>query len=201
MNDFLPLGIQGRGFPTAVMGKFSGRLVIVAGGRCVWDDLARLGVMGAAEGTDIMCVNDVVMHYPGHVKHLYSNDLRMIPHWLNARREQITRKFGHVVMTHTCRNGGAPTHAWPWPGNGTSSLSAVYTGIGLGYESIVLCGAPLDDSGHYFDPPWVESHFTNEVSHRTDNGEMQYWHFAREQIFKGRVKSMSGRTRDLLGSP
>jgi hypothetical protein len=46
----------------------------------------------------------------------------------------------------------------------------------------------------------VISNFEREVGVRED-GTMMYWHNANQKLFGGRVKSMSGRTRDLLGAP
>jgi len=204
VRTFLDLQIFGttyRQCPEKMVGKFAGkRLVVVGGGRCVWDDLARLGVRGDEhqDGRDIMVVNDITMHMPGRVLHAYSNDHRWLPKWLEARRELITRKYGPIEYVHSCRTGAK--YNWPWPGHGSSSLGAVYTGLAMGYDSIVLCGVPLDDSGHYFDPPWVQTNFSREVGTRTD-GHMMYWHQARERLFRGRVTSMSGRTRTLLGEP
>ena len=92
---------------------------------------------------------------------------------------------------------------WPWPGHGTSSLNGCYTGLALGYDEIVLCGAPLDDSGHYFDPPTWHTNFVREIPDVDRGGVIQprYWSEAKARIFDGKVKSMSGRTRDLLGAP
>lgn len=200
LKGFEFLGLSQRDYPQALVNKFQGKkLLVVAGAACVWDDLALLGVKGGSDnaGWDVMCVNDVVMHYPGRVKHLYSNDHRMIPHWLGARRHQYTRAFGPIEYTHSCRVGGK--YSWPWPGHGTSALGAVYTGLAMGYETIVLCGVPLDNSPNYFSPDWELRNFTREVG--VKNGEMQYWARAASKCFHGRVKSMSGRTRELLGAP
>jgi len=183
-----------------LLDKYLGkRLVVVCGGRCVWDDLALLGVRPGPDnsGYDILCVNDIVMHYPGTVKHFYSNDKAWSPKWLAARRELHTRRYGAVQHSHSCHGG---QNSWPWPGHGSSSLGAVYTGLALGYDPVILCGAPLDDRGHYFDPPWVKTNFKREVGLK-GTGEMMYWQDARDKVFQGRVKSMSGRTRSLLGGP
>lgn len=200
LKDFTFLGVTMREWPTDMVGKFSGKkLVICAGGACVWDDLALLGVRGGDnQEWDVMCVNDVVMHYPGQVRHFFSNDHRLMPHWIGARRPQYVRLYGQIQHTHSCRVGGK--HTWPWPGHGTSALGATYTGIALGYDRIVLCGVPLDNSPNYFSPSWELRNFEREVGTKP-NGEMQYWQQARDKCFKGRVKSMSGRTRELLGSP
>jgi hypothetical protein len=70
-------------------------------------------------------------------------------------------------------------------------------GIGLGYERMVLCGIPLDDGPHNGEPHWRKSSFTNEAAD-SDDGMNRHWKRARDLAFKGRVKSMSGRTKDWL---
>jgi len=186
-------------YPEALVDKFiNRRLVVVGGAKCVWDDLRQIGVRGEADnnGYDIMAVNDIVMHYPGRVRHLYSNDHRWIPKWLAARREGISRDYGNVDFVHSCNQGAQ--YNWPWPGNGTSSLGAAYCGVAMGYKTIILCGVPLDNSPHYFEPDWIETNFQNEVPDK--DVQMKYWTNARDNIFKGRVKSMSGRTKELLNA-
>lgn len=204
LSQYVPwqaFGLSDRHFPQDMVGKFTNKwLVVVGGGRCVWDDLARLGVRGdeGQNGYDVMTVNDITMHMPGRVLHVYSNDHRWLPKWIEARRELITRKYGPIRYVHTC--GAGAKYCWPWPGHGSSSLGAVYTGLAMGYSKVVLCGVPLDNSGHYFDPPWKQTNFEREVGTQP-NGEMMYWANAKNKIFQGRVKSMSGRTRELLGEP
>ncbi len=181
-----------------IEGTAKGRhCIIVAGGRCVFDDLANYGIRIASGNlppkTDIITVNDIVMHLPLPVAHHYSNDHYLIRPQLEVRK---VRGVGHEPLAHSCRVGA--TFNWPWPGHGTSSLGATYTALALGYESIVLCGVPLDDCGHYFDPPDVRTTFTAQVS--SNNGELQYWS-ASTAVFDDKVRSMSGRTAALLGQP
>ena len=162
----------------------TGKLIIVGSARCVWDDLEKTNL-----NVDVMAVNDMIMHFPGPLKHAYSNDQKMLPHWINARRPRYIIDWGRP-KAYSCNAG------WPWPGHGTSSLNAVYTALALGYDEIILAGIPLDNSGHYFDPPWVKSNFENEVS--TRDGEIRFWANAARNIFDGKVKSLSGRTKELL---
>lgn len=190
-------GISPNQFPDIKIRNQQETLVICASARCVWDDLKKINW----SSHDIMCVNDLVMHFPGVVKHAYSNDRHMLPRWVAARRPQYVDKFPGDIYVHTC-NGGEGLYVWPFPGHGTSSLNAVYVGLAMGYENIILAGMPLDNSGHYFDPPigWdsqVYSNFSNEVADR--DGLPRYWDMAAKDIFGGRVKSLSGRTKDLLG--
>lgn len=174
-----------RDFPS-IAGSCSGCVVILGSGRHVWDDLEN-----AAGWKEAICVNDVGMHFPGLVKHWYSNDIHMLPRWIAARRPRYVRDFGPVIETHSCTLGAR--HIWPWPGHGSSSLNAVFTALALGYEKIVLCGVPLDDNGHYFDPPWVTTNFARE-------GTVRHWRLMAPK-FEGRVKSMSGISREILGAP
>lgn len=196
LNDFDSLGIQLANInPNAreLVGKYKGKeLLIVGSGRCVWDDLEQIDY----KRFDIMCINDIVMHFPDVVEHMYSNDHHMLGNWVNARRPMVKRNDPRPIKIHSCQVGG--TYTWPWPGHGSSGLNACYTGVALGYDKIVLAGLPLDNSGHYFDPSWRETNFNNEVPN-TDRGHPRYWENANRYIFKGRVKSLSGRTKELLG--
>ncbi len=170
-----------------------GRAIVVAGGRCVWDDLRKVSWRCKA-----VCVNDIAMHFPGPVPHLFSNNDKWLPRWRAGRRDQYVKRFGEVGLTHSHQTGGEVT--WPWTGAGTSSLGAVLTTLALGFEEVVLVGVPLDDSGHYFEPPWTTSTFSKQVPLK-GNGRIKYWEDARDNVFEGRVKSLSGRTKDLLGAP
>jgi hypothetical protein len=181
MVDFGPLGISKNQFP--IKTKYSGELLIVGSGRCVWDDLDRGNNGTYYYVPDVMCINDMIMHFPGVVKHAYSNDYKMLPHWVSARRPRYKKDLSESIIQHSCNSG------WPWPGHGSSGLNAVYTGLALGYDSITLVGIPLDDSGHYFDPPWKKTNFTKEVPER--DGQVKYWQFAINNIFNGKVKSLS----------
>jgi len=160
-----------------------GKLLIVGSGRCVWDDLLKVN----RNDFDIMCLNDMIMHYPERVNHAYSNDWKMLENWLNARRPREAKEFGRPTP-HTCYG----PNSWPWPGHGTSALNACYTALALGYSEVVLAGIPLDDSGHYWAATWKKSNFVKEAATR-------YWTGARDNVFEGRVRSISGRSHELLG--
>lgn len=200
------MGLEALGLSMESMPKiantYNGTLVICSSGRCVWDDLEKFGwrpdwkYKPSWDQFDVMCINDMIMHFPGRITHVYSNDHKMIPNWVHARRPRYTKEFQENLKIHTWRMVHSSYHGWPWPGHGTSSLNAVYTGLGLGYSDIVLCGIPLDDSGHYFDPPWVETNFTRQCPER--DGEPKYWGNAAKRVFEGKVRSMSGRTKELI---
>ena len=195
------IGIGKEHWPSEYPKATKDTLLVCAGGHSVWDDLQRVGFPNhqpESQPYDIMCINDVYMHFPGRVLHFYSNDRSWMPKWLAARRELYTLEFGGAKYTHSLRHGAA--YNWPWPGHGTSSLNGVYCGLAMGYAKIILCGVPLDNGPHYFEAPWRKTRFENEVPNR-ENGTMAYWTNAKNRVFDGRVFSMSGRTRDLLGEP
>lgn len=166
--------------------RFSGEILIAGTARCVWEDMN-----GVPEPNAVMTVNDMVMYWPGPVKFAYSHDEKQLIHWKEGRRRCHTNAYGPVGSLHTiepCRVSGI--HAWPFPGMGSSSLGACYVALAMGYDSVVLAGCPLDDTGHFYDPPRMKSNFTREAP--TD-----IWQKA-AQIFQGRVRSLSGRSREIL---
>ena len=177
----------------AIAGTRSGRALVVGCGRCVWDDLAQV-----SDDRDVITINEMVTHFPGRVRDAYSNDSEQLPHWLASRRRAYVQQWGADTALHTvpAQPGAASSGCvvWPFPPHGSSGLCGTYVVIGLGYDDILLAGMPLDDSGHYFDPPWVKSNFLREAQERI-------WLQARDQVFEGRVKALSGRPRDWLGGP
>ncbi len=175
------------------------KLIIVGSGRCVWSDLEKLQPID-----DVMCVNDVIMHYPGDIDHCFSLDAPMLRKWWAARRPPLKKQFPKVPRFHTA--GDYEIHGvekWDFQGGGTSGLAACFCGLSLGYSEIILAGIPIDNSGHYFDPPWIKTNFQREIADkegRIRGDGRRFWVNAAEK-FNGRVKSMSGFTKDLLGDP
>jgi hypothetical protein len=200
-------GYGGEQFPLPkIAGTYKGKkLCIVADAACVWDDLERLGCKyvhkrGAVAHIEFqfMTVNGIVMTFPGNIEHAYSNQPDILDKFIAARRHEYSREFEGPRHTHSIRKG--VMHRWPWSGHGTSLLGACFAGIGMGYDAIVICGGPLDDGPHNGEPYWRKCAFTNEAAAQ-GNGVNLQWKRAMDLAFEGRVFSMSGRTRDWLGSP
>ena len=189
--DYCPKDRHG----VSYLGRESGECIVCASGHTVWKDLAAIA---AHENMHYLCVNDVGMHIPFWVRHWYSNDDEWLPRWVNARRPQYKKNIDRApTLVHTRQKGQSHMCIWPGPGHGTSALGAVYTALALGYDRVIICGAPLDDMGHYFDPPWIRTNFDRQVPEV--KGETKYWTNARNRVFEGRVKAVSGRLRDILG--
>ena len=100
---------------------------------------------------------------------------------------------GQPILTHSCNKGAK--YYWQIPGHGTSGLNAVYVGLLLGYDEIVIVGMPLDNTGHYFDAPWEKSNFEKQVPFK--DGSIKYWKDAIPK-FEGKVKVVSGRLSAIL---
>lgn len=190
---FESLGISKNMLPS-VAGTFHGTLIICGSGRCVWDDLKKV----EAQYLDIMAINDMIAYLPFKMRHAFSNDHHTLMYWKRCRRNEY-RPLDDKVFLHSSTQTPSII-GWPWPCHGTSALNACYTGLALGYDEIILAGVPMDDSGHFFSPPYEKSNFHNEVPYRED-GTMKYWANAKNNVFQGKVKSLSGRTKDLLGEP
>lgn len=88
----------------------------------------------------------------------------------------------------------------------TSVAKGVRIGFKLGYDRVVICGAPMDGSG-YFKGEAPVGHDCHRIgdpekqAHRVMEGYRRKFKKLAETEFKGRVFSMSGFTRQVLGGP
>lgn len=185
--------LGGQGEPPTCLGSERGRAIVMGGGRSVWDDLQAAG--GRSDDVPKVAVNDVGAHWHGRVEHWLTLHPEYFPGWWGYRKRHGYGDSFPVMRHATHTLPGIVDVVWHLGTfGGTSGLAAVYLALLLGYEQVTLCGVPLDNLGHYFDPPWVTSDFAGDAMR-------QEWHWARDRIFEGRVKSMSGRTREWLGAP
>lgn len=199
MADWEINGIKGFGDLPAIAGTFSGPVVIIGGASCVWDDLAQ--VIGKP---DYMAIN--LSGYFAHktIRHWATCHPQMLPYYLGLYHEfyfptdtenDQFNFFAHIMEPHIQTH--APMNAennWQFVINrGSSGIFATQVALALGYEQVWLAGIPLDSSRSLFDPPWAAV---------IDYGEQyqEEWLKAAD-LFKGRVKSFSGFTRELLGAP
>lgn len=183
-----------------IAGCFAGNGLVIAGdAACVWEDLERFGCRSdegrgrvAKDGFHFMAVNKIGETFPGDLKHWFSNSAAHLGRFSAARRDEYTQEFRVPENTHACNPGAM--WCWPWKGHGTSALGATLAGVAMGYAPVVLCGIPLDESPHNGEPPWRKTRFTTEVRARD-----LHWQRAIDAVLKGKVISMSGRTKDWLG--
>jgi hypothetical protein len=172
------------------LGRYAGPpLLIIGGGRTVWEDFAKVRPWGG----EIMAVNDVGMHLHDRVRHWVTLHPEYMAGWRYYREKHLYGQ-GNPAMCHSYKDKEGIDCLWR-VGNlgGTSGLFACFVGLMLGYTDITLAGIPMNNDGHYFDPPWQRTDFA-------DKAVEIVWKQAALNIFAGRVKSLSGKTREWLGT-
>lgn len=124
-----------------------------------------------------------------------------------------------VHATYDCRRGRSPLGDYPsvtdwWPqaqfsSGATSAGKAARIGFALGFDRVILCGCPMDGSGYF--PGESAGIGQLKACQRIGDPAKQAASTIRryrERMaelakgeFKGRVFSMSGFTREVLGAP
>lgn len=188
-------------------------LLVVGGARCVWDDLAAFRELRIP--ADVMGVNWTALFYPGVLHHMVSMHGPGLIYFAAFRRQfrgicvkghkglhsgiQMFTKEPEAFICHGPSAGTGIDRVWS-PANafattmhgGSSGCYAAAIGLALEYDRVILAGCPADDTGNFYDPPWINDNFT---------GKRKVWEKADALVFKGRVKSMSGWTRKRFGAP
>ena len=177
------------------LGKYSGRLLILGDGRTVWSDYEEYDKSQPYQTMAVKFVG-AVMPDIQHWAHLHPEQVQ----WLRRLRSiRAGRQKGcrvpifwiHSNKTDQLREDCIPISCQY---GGNSGMFAALVGIALGYDEITLAGCPSDGEGHYYDPPWVR----NDYSNFDQRGQVRNWEYCRDNLFFGKVKSLSGNTREWL---
>lgn len=189
--DAIWYALGGRGETPPRLGRYHGELIILGGSRCVWEDYEKV----RKRGGDIMAVNDIGSHFKGYIRHWVTLHPAYFPGW-RTYRDGHHYGSGQPYLTHSQKEHKGVDVVWRVANlGGTSGLFATQVGLMMGYDRITLCGIPMNTEAHYFDPPGEERRdFTDKTAHGV-------WREFSKQYFAGRVKSVSGWTRELLGKP
>lgn len=178
--------------PSKVVGAFSGPLLVMGAGRCLWDDL--LAVDHGQWRGDKMAVNLTGAFYDRAIHHWASLHSDRYASMIERYARQRGMRPEQVPPIHDHKPGRLARYVWGIDNlGGSSGLFAATIALCMGYAPIVLAGAPMDDSGHFYDPPWAVTTFERDYVDAA-------WQRALPAL-RGRVFSMSGRTRDWLGEP
>lgn len=166
--------------------SYRGDVIVASSARCLWRDLERIPNRTA----DVLCVNDAAFRFPGRIEHVYSSHADILTAYRALRSTETGPCYTHSIV-------GDADCLWPWPGHGPSGLNGIYTALGLGYGRAFVCGMPMDNTGHFNDPPsghWLEQrHQWRAWSRFGDAKNFNVWQRAIENVFEGRVTFMSGR--------
>lgn len=148
---------------------------------------------------DVLVVGMMAVNFPGRVDHLVSFHAELFDMWAEQRAAAGLLPVGcYWGATYKGRNLGADTtRASPLkyaPCLGGSSGFLATEGVALRSlraDRVVLAGIPmLADEAHHGDAQWwdeADNYWATWLEHKT--------------FLRGRVTSMSGRTRELLGEP
>lgn len=187
------VGPRAAGLP-AIAGSCSGPAIVCGSARCLWDDLA------AAPAGDLVAVNYAGIFLHDTPKHWVSIHAEAFQWMLPLRVGRVWQGDGRLqagqgIETHAQHQCIGVRHVWPAKRDGSSGLFAARVALALGYAPVILCGIPLDRGGHFYDQPGKSTGEGNYGLY------LDSWRGAAKYEFGGRVFSMSGATRNLLGAP
>jgi len=190
-------GIIGRASETPLIaGKQNGVALVMGSGRCLWQDLfGELPRFGKVEDMDVIAINDLILHWPGRIRHGVSLHKELPELFKRARMTETTADCLNIT-THAPDPNGLDSVDYSWGlieggMGGTSALFATMIALAMGYEKVVLAGVPLDASGRLFDPPTFNGKYDGHV--------LIAWQDAKANYFKDRVRALSGNAVAILG--
>ncbi len=178
-----------------------GTLLIIGSAPCVYDDVIKATQLGACHR---LLINGAALLFE-HAEHWLVGHGEKVQEFKRARAKVFTTPIPYI---HASARGGTDpigvTHIWEGVSTGgTSAWKAVRIGKGMGYEKLILCGCPLDDSGYAAG----ESKGIGHSCARIGKGEgRMYANYRRTFAVRAKdegqnVYSMSGYSRELLGAP
>ena len=171
------------------------RAVVLGGAPCVFQDWADY-VSGFGCPDLLIIINDLSTHWTLPVPDILCTlHPEKLPDWLRDRANRGLAPIERVFAF--CPTDSYVTDTLPYQmpgvsGSGSSGLYACKVAMHMEMDQTVLCGVPMSAKvGHHNNraKPWYAA-----------DKFFRQWRDA-EPILKGRVVSMSGRTRELLGSP
>jgi hypothetical protein len=164
--------------------------LVLGGASCVWDD-AFEAIEKFNPGLFVAC-NDIGTRWSGPLDAWVTLHPEKMAKWRSERAAQgFSEAFEHVAAEDG--HAGIDRVAdYRWPGmtaSGSSGLFAVKIALEKA-DKVILAGVPMTPTAHFFDDaPWAHVRSFNEA-----------WK-TMQPFLKGKVASMSGWTRELLGGP
>lgn len=182
-----------------------GVLLVVGSAKCVYEDVRRARQL--RPDAHVLAINEAGGAI-ADIEHLLAGHCEKAGQYLAYRRRKFPNAkscFVHASYRDGRMMPGSVTHCWRHVATGgTSAWKAVRIGKAMGYEEIILCGCPMDNSGYFF----AEEQTGIVVDcDRIGLGEGRMYDnyrrtFAKRAQEEGQnVYSMSGYSRELLGEP
>ena len=161
------------------------KLLILGGAKCVWDDIASLGIWEH----EVAAVNDIGARWKGPLVFWVSLHPRKLKDWETRR---IKNGYPQGYVKYSNRSGYPMVDFVIEDWGGSSGLYAIKIALQLGYKDIIIAGMPMDaEQAHYFSKSkkWKEA-----------DGYRKAW-LEKYDLIAPYVKSCSGWTKELLGGP
>lgn len=166
----------------------------LGGASCVWDDvLAWEKLYGRHWDGLVIAANDIGSHWPRDLHHWVTLHPAKFSNWCPLRERQGFSD-GYVKWGRMPQASIVDVSVQPWAG-GSSGMLAAQVAVELGCTRTVLCGIPMTDTPHF--PESTERFATTWTAVR---GHWQAWEKSKDRMVPW-VRSMSGRTAELLGVP
>lgn len=174
------------------------RCIVLGTAPCMWDDLR--GLLSHGASWDVIAVNNAGAIY-----------LNPIVAWVSLHADSLEK----LVLLREKAGGNMDATVWGWvtPGHearlphvtpwtlgwveGTSSMMGLRAAMYMGYQRIVLCGVPLDDTG------CLREDRNLPVSFHSVGGYSRFrdsW-VPQKHLIRHCARSMSGWTQEFLGAP
>ena len=169
--------------------------VVLGGADSVWEDLLEWeSRYGHQWDGLVIAANDVGSHWPRELDHWVSLHPHKFRYWEPTRQEQGLPN-GYVrwgIDRHRTLVDRQVLSVW---GGGSSGMLAVQVAHLVGCSRAILCGVPMTPTPHF-----AETQERFPGTWRSAAGHWRAW--ARcVTLMRPWVRSMSGRTRELLGEP
>lgn len=173
------------------------KIIILGIAQCLEQDLGEI-CFGRAEDFDFLAVGlDCSDRVLFDIQHAASYHPEEFPEFY-ARRKKIGGNLDYKTHSHETGKGRkgevifTPDYIWPLidrhPFSGSSSFLGAQASIALGYKKIILCGCPM--SGPNILAPKKSAYDTFQKG----------W-IKHVDKLEGKVRSVSGWTKDFLGYP
>jgi hypothetical protein len=165
--------------------------MVLGSANTLYEDSGRARALLRGHDPVVIACNHAARDWPGRVDHWATMHPDQLPGWAAQRaRQGYTRVGRYWYARHRICPAvieATPVESW----GGSSGLLCVTVAFELGCERIILAGVPMLKMAKHFDDQrnWDEA----RAYHRA-------WEAKLERM-RGRVKSLSGWTRELLGEP
>jgi hypothetical protein len=173
-----------------IAGTYSGGVMIIGGGRSMWDDYEKAMALCPKWHTIIVNCAGFVIDRP--VEHLFSW------HWAQIsaiKKFRLAEWPDCKAIVHSNKKNGKVDCVWDFSGErSVSGLAAIDLAFLLGYNKVILVGIPQDNSGYFYKSPKM---INTDLFDRDRLREVTK--LASE--YSGKIRSFSGHTKEVYGYP